>query len=133
MIIVNESLCSGCRSCEFACSFQQRGCFHYNNSLIKIKPNAKKQGFFKPTLCRHCLHPQCKEACPEQAITKDKNSGIVAIDRTKCTGCGLCVTVCPWKVPNVYAEEGYAALCDLCKGDPSCVKFCGPGALQVKG
>lgn len=131
MITVGESRCTGCRTCEFACSFQQRGSFHYKYSLIEIRPNEKTPGFFKPRLCRHCKNPPCRKACPEYAISKNKDSGIVSIDRNKCTGCGLCVEACPWRIPKIYPEQEYAAVCDLCGGDPLCVKFCGPGALQI--
>ena len=133
MITVDASLCSGCRSCELACSFQQRGYFQYSNSLIKIRPNAKKHGFFKPTLCRHCPRPACMNVCPEQAIVKDDDSGIVSINAEKCTACGLCLEACPWRIPAIFPEEGYAMLCDLCGGDPLCVKFCGSRALQYEG
>ncbi len=132
MIAVDEAICTGCRSCEFACSFQQKKRFHDSFSLVKVRRNSQRPGFFIPSLCHHCEDPPCKAECPTGAISKDKASGIVSIDHENCTACDICVEACPWSVPTVYPDEGYAKVCDLCQGDPLCVKFCCPGALRVE-
>ena len=131
MITVDERLCTGCRACEFACSFKQEKSFHYNFSLVRIAINKEREGFFIPILCHHCDEMPCAERCPSEAIKRDVRSGIVSIDKQKCTGCGLCTDACPISAPIIDSEQGVAKICDLCKGDPFCVKFCAPGALQV--
>lgn len=129
MIIVNEKNCTGCRACEFACSFQQRKSFHYHFSLIQVFKNKEIEGFYIPNLCRHCGDIPCAKECPTNAISLNNRTGVVIIDKEKCNGCGLCLNLCPWSVPIIDYEEGVAKICDLCKGDPLCVKFCSPEAL----
>jgi len=57
--------------------------------------------------------------CPVEAIKK--KDGVVYVDEELCTSCGECVEVCPF---GVMRMEEKAFKCDLCGGDPTCVKFC---------
>ncbi|HSR10963.1 MAG TPA: 4Fe-4S dicluster domain-containing protein [Thermodesulfobacteriota bacterium] len=132
MISVDEKICTGCRTCEFACAFQQKKSFHYHFSLIRIRKKKGEEGFFDVAQCRHCAEPPCLPECPGEAISKDPRSGVVAIDASACTGCGKCVEACPWQAPVLTTDSGLAKICDLCKGDPLCVKFCQPGALRIE-
>jgi NADPH-dependent glutamate synthase beta subunit-like oxidoreductase len=59
--------------------------------VIEKAPN------FKPLFCHHCKDPACAIACPEDAITKDPETGIVLHDKDKCTGCNA--------VPNKSGAE----------------------------
>jgi Fe-S-cluster-containing dehydrogenase component len=70
------------------------------------------------------------QACPVEAISRDPQSGLVAITSSKCTGCGQCLGACPWRAPVFTSSAGIAKICDLCQDDPLCVKFCQPGALR---
>jgi len=38
--------------------------------------------------------------------------------------------ICPFGGSSWDAEEGIILRCDLCKGDPVCVKLCPTGALE---
>jgi len=131
-IIVNSKICTGCRSCELACSFKQKNSFQYKFSLICIFKNEEMEGFYKPILCLHCKEMYCADGCPTDAIKRDTNSGLVVIDRDLCTACGSCVNLCPWSAPILDEEEGIAKICNLCQGDPLCVQFCATGALVLE-
>ncbi|MCK5548711.1 MAG: 4Fe-4S binding protein, partial [Thermoplasmata archaeon] len=48
-------------------------------------------------------------------------------DKDKCIGCRLCVVVCPFSAITTFRDE--IIKCDLCNGDPTCVKYCATGAL----
>jgi Fe-S-cluster-containing dehydrogenase component len=48
----------------------------------------------------------------------------VLVDRERCTGCGVCVERCPGSIPFLHPKDGKAVICDLCGGDPECVKVC---------
>jgi anaerobic carbon-monoxide dehydrogenase iron sulfur subunit len=131
MILIDERICTGCRTCEFACSFQQKQSFHYDYSLIRIQKKKGEEGFFQVTVCRHCPSAPCIRACPVGAISRDHQSGLMTISASECTGCGQCVDACPWQAPVLTSRADIAKICDLCKGDPLCVKFCQPGALRM--
>ena len=49
-------------------------------------------------LCKECL--RCVRECPRHALDlseKRNNNGYrtIRIDQDRCTGCGICYTVCP--------------------------------------
>ena len=56
-------------------------------------------------------------------------SGYLArVDRSLCTGCGTCVTACPFGAVSLD-EEGKAAVAfDLCMGCGLCAERCARGA-----
>ena len=65
-------------------------------------------------------------------------SGTVAyVNQTRCTGCGVCVAVCPYSAPSLVSEGPQAGRAEinpvLCKGCGSCVSSCRSGAAQLKG
>ena len=37
----------------------------------------------------------CELMCPDQCITRDKQTGDILIDLDYCKGCGLCAHFCP--------------------------------------
>ncbi len=69
-------------------------------------------------------------ACQSGAIWKD-DLGIVRINRVKCVGCKSCNYACPLSVPVFDELRRVSGKCDLCDGDPECVKFCSSGALRA--
>jgi heterodisulfide reductase subunit A len=65
-------------------------------------------------------------------------SGTIAkVDPAFCTGCAVCITVCPYNAPSIVLEgrdKGKAQINPvLCKGCGSCVASCRSGALHLKG
>jgi Fe-S-cluster-containing hydrogenase component 2 len=124
---VDVNLCTGCQSCVMVCSLVKDGVFSPSKSRIHINMNESKC-LNVPTVCEHCLEPLCLPACPVNAITRDEESGIVKIDEQACTSCGKCRDACPFDAIRV--EGGTAIKCDLCGGDPECIKVCYPYALQ---
>ena len=62
-------------------------------------------------------------------------SGTVAyVDPTCCSGCGVCVAVCPYSAPSLNKETGKAEIqATLCKGCGLCVSSCRSGATHLKG
>jgi len=87
-----EEDCSGCHSCEVACK-QEHG-LGVGPRVVRV---IEKAPHFKPSFCHHCKEPDCALACPEDAITKDPETGVVLHDKDKCTGCNA--------VPNKSGAE----------------------------
>jgi Fe-S-cluster-containing hydrogenase component 2 len=80
-------------------------------------------------ICRHCENPPCLAACSNKAISRDMRLDRVIINHKLCVGCKMCVHSCPFGVIRFDEERGLAFKCDLCEGDPECVRVCEPGAL----
>ena len=67
-----------------------------------------------------------------------KTSGTVAyVMQNRCTGCGVCVSVCPYNAPSLIAEGPNAGKAEinpvLCKGCGSCSSSCRSNAAQLRG
>ncbi len=64
-----------------------------------------------------------------------KSEGIIAeIDEDRCSGCKMCIAVCPYGAIEANEEEGVAEITDvLCKGCGSCASVCPVGAIDQKG
>jgi len=77
-----------------------------------------------PHLCTQCDDYPCVESCPVNALSIDQATTAVLVDREKCISCGKCVTACPGNVPFLHPKDNQATICDLCNGDPQCVKVC---------
>jgi len=124
---VDINLCTGCQSCVMACSLVKEKVFSPTKSRIQIHSDESKcLGI--PNICEHCSNPPCLPVCPVNAIYKDDINGIVKLDMDICIGCGKCKEACPFD--SIKIRNGKAYKCDLCNGDPECVKVCHPYALQ---
>jgi Fe-S-cluster-containing hydrogenase component 2 len=123
------SKCSGCRKCEIACSL------HHEN---RIWPEASRVRVFMlvpgadfPHLCTQCKNYPCVRACRFKALSVDRKTGAVVVNNDSCIGCGKCIEACPGRVPHMHPAEKRILICDLCKGDPECVKVCQEGGWRA--
>jgi len=122
---VNIELCTGCRRCETACSFEHYGFYSRKYSRIKVI-KIEEIGIDAPVYCIQCKEKHCMK-CPENALTVGTNNAII-IDREICTGCGSCASLCP--VGAIDIVDNKAIVCDLCNGEPQCTVACNAGALE---
>ena len=131
--IVRDYLkCSGCRRCELACSMHHEDWMWPEASRIRVF--MPFPGVEVPHFCAQCADYPCLDSCPEDALSVDEETSAVLVDREKCTSCGLCIGACPGQVPFLHPGDDKATICDLCGGDPECVKVCreaGYNALQL--
>ena len=58
-------------------------------------------GFIK-ALCTKCS--KCAEVCPDGALVYEENE-LPRIDRTRCTGCGVCCLACSYKALVLYGKS----------------------------
>ncbi len=93
--------------------------------------------FYVPRMCNHCDKPACLEACPNDAIYKRVEDGIVVIHKDKCKGSQNCIEACPYAKPFYNATEVKANKCIGCfprvekNVAPACVAQCVGRAMHV--
>jgi len=64
------------------------------------------------------------------AIRLDEETGALVVRQDLCVGCKTCVVACPLGGVLYHYMKGCAMKCDLCGGDPECVKSCVYQALD---
>jgi carbon-monoxide dehydrogenase iron sulfur subunit len=130
-ILVRESVCSGCRACMVACVAQHDGRFGTATSRIYVEKD-EPLGLDRPHVCRLCRRAPCVAACPVEALYRNAETGAVLVRDALCIGCAACVDACPFGMVALHQETGVAIICDLCGGDPACVKRCATGAISYE-
>lgn len=119
--------CSGCRLCEFICSLTHEDVHSPWNARLHVEQ--LKDGY-EPLVCTLCK--LCLKACQEGALEINPTLGYIQLHREKCVGCKECVNACPLNIIKFDEKGGIPLVCDMCEGDPQCVKWCPSEALVTK-
>lgn len=144
----DSSRCTGCKTCELACKDYNdlgtdilfRRVYDYEGGVW----TQDDQGAWTSTAfvyhvsdaCNHCDNPACFANCPQGAIEKDSETGLVRINEEKCIGCGTCGEACSYDAPRLDSDLGKSRKCDGCfdrvkEGEqPVCVEACLMRALE---
>jgi len=128
-LLYDAERCTGCLMCMIACAFK-----HYKTTDISkahIRIVVTEDGEVEGLNCHHCETPLCMTVCPSDAIVKAEETGMVKFYNLRCIGCRSCVYVCPLSMPVFDEFLRVSVKCDLCDGDPECVKFCSPQAIRL--
>lgn len=129
-LTVDVENCTGCRCCEFACSLRNyQECNPSRARIYVVRSQVDGVVTTVPVTCQQCEDPLCVAMCPASALSRSAETRAVVVDADKCLGCRTCVEVCPFGAPSVDPRTGKAEKCDLCGGDPVCVKVCSQQAL----
>lgn len=128
-LIVNPERCTGCRLCESVCSLHHEGECNPVRSRIRVI-RSEEEGLDIPVTCLHCEKAPCIEVCPSAALKRDPTTAAVLLDEGLCIGCKICITMCPFGAPSVDYVTKKVIKCDLCDGDPLCVRFCETKAIE---
>jgi len=107
--VIDVKECSGCYQCQISCKDEhcsndwtpyakpQPEWGHFWGKMNETErgqiPHVKVSHVFVP--CQHCKNAPCVKDCPVDAIYI-RPDGLVIIDPKKCTGCRLCIDVCPY-------------------------------------
>ena len=150
-VLVDTTLCVGCRACEAACSEANglpppaegdavmeapRETAPDVFTVVNKAEKAPGVARFAKRQCLHCLAPGCASACPVRAMNK-LASGPVVYDASKCMGCRYCMIACPFEIPK-YEYSSVAPRvrkCGFCAKrqeaglKPACTEVCPSGAL----
>lgn len=157
-MLVDTTLCTGCRGCQVACKqwwdlpaepTRNRGSYENPanlspSTLTRVTfhevPGANGVQWFQLAWgCLHCGEAPCADVCPTRAVVRHP-LGLVTLDRERCNGCGYCVTACPFDVPrlerNAVTGRGKMSKCTLCQDRvtnglmPACAKTCPTAAIR---
>jgi len=69
--------------------------------------------------------------CPTGAMHRQRPDSMVAVNADRCIGCAMCVNACPIGAVILDPKVGIASKCDLCGGEPQCVKYCPAKVLRA--
>jgi len=129
VLTVDPERCTGCRICEIVCSVNKEGTSNPMHSRIHtIK--WEMEGFYAPMFCRQCEDPLCAAVCPVNAVSRDDYYGRVTVNDELCIGCRACIAACSFGGVGYNHELHKTMRCDLCDGNPVCVRFCETRALR---
>lgn len=129
VLFVEPGKCTGCRSCELICSFIHAKEFNPLKSRISIIA-FEKTGFSFPAVRQQCSVAACMEVCPVNAISVDPETGAKIVNHDICLRCKMCTIACPFGATFYDADKDMILKCDLCGGDPECVKYCSAAAIS---
>ena len=159
-VLVDTTLCLGCRKCELACNqtnglsdrppneFEDESVFRehrrpqpdaYTVVNTFTDPSEPGRRYTMKVQCMHCNDPACVSACIVGALRKDPR-GPVVYDPSRCIGCRYCLISCPFQIPTYEYDDPMqprVRKCTFCfdrltnKGElPACVAVCPSGALR---
>jgi Fe-S-cluster-containing dehydrogenase component len=137
MIAFDADGCINCRICEDMCSYRFAGVFKPAVSAIRLQRAGRflKIEAHVCNLCEGLGEQMCVSVCPTEALfLEDLSEGqVVKFDHDQCITCMACVDECPEEAVAFDGDNGHFNICDLCAGDPLCVKWCPENVLWVEG
>jgi Fe-S-cluster-containing hydrogenase component 2 len=67
--------------------------------------------------------------CPVNALTR--TDGVVRLDKEVCISCFKCIEACPFGAMFAHDDVDQPIKCDMCDGDPRCVRACPKNAIRL--
>jgi Fe-S-cluster-containing dehydrogenase component len=157
-LLLDTTLCVGCRSCEVACKEvnelppfegnviddhsvfeEQRRSTDTTLTVVNRYRDALsgEPAVFRKLQCMHCNEPCCAAVCPVHAFSKTPE-GPVLYDAEVCMGCRYCVMACPYYALAYEYDKAVTPRvmrCTMCYSrikdglNPACADACPVGAI----
>jgi len=150
-VLVDTTLCVGCRSCEEACAeahglpapdvfdesvFENERTTTTEQWTVVNRYGGDESELFAKKQCMHCAQPACAAACLTKAMLKTEE-GPVIWRAEKCMGCRYCMVSCPFDIPKFEFNSPVPTIqkCNQCwdrlqeNEHPACVDNCPEGTL----
>lgn len=134
-IAVDQARCTGCGICESECVLVREKSLDTWNS--RIRPHHFEPPLDIVSLCAVCRDAPCVAACPAEAgaLSRDPLTGAVLLNESKCITCLACLKACAADRAQVIRisrdKKKIIGICNLCNGDPACVKACPEQCLSI--
>jgi Fe-S-cluster-containing hydrogenase component 2 len=106
-----------------ACSLEHCDYFDFSKSRIRIIQDEEKSDI-EIHQCIQCEERSCVNVCPVGALSIQEEFGYIVHDEALCIQCKKCFKACTYHGVYWDEERNYPLICDLCGGDPQCVKPC---------
>ena len=119
-ISVDKGKCTGCLLCEITCSLIHHGVVQRKGSAIQVRLSYLDLNHHKPVLCRQCKKMSCLKSDGKEFDEKLKKDFYWEDKNERKDDC-------PFNALFPYNQK--LIHCDLCQGEPECVKSCPTGAL----
>lgn len=93
--------------------------------------------FYMPRVCNFCSKPSCVDSCPNGALYKRDDFGVILRDDDLCKGSQMCASACPYKKIYFDSVSNISRHCIGCfprleQGvAPACVRQCPGRAVFV--
>ncbi|MFQ5909421.1 MAG: 4Fe-4S dicluster domain-containing protein [Thermoplasmata archaeon] len=128
-IVPHLDLCTGCRLCEMVCSLHHEDLV--NRDWARIWVHRRGIDHNVPIVCNQgaSCDRECVQACPVECI-RDVSGHAIEVVREECIGGGECVEACPFDA--IHMRDDVAFKCNLCNGNPTCLKFCSLNAITYE-
>ena len=115
--------------CELVCAIGHFGVNNPKKSAVRVLVTYPHPVLRMPIVCSQCKVPVCADACPVDALSR--SDGVVRLDTEACVSCMKCVEACPFGAMYAHEDVDHPIKCDMCGGDPECVKRCPKDALRL--
>ncbi len=113
----DQTRCAGCNACRVACKDWHD---QPSGSASWMRINYQEEGPFPNIFasylisnCYHCEEPVCAFVCPNEAISKREEDGIVVVDKDKCREEVPCGLISKEKMGASYSYGELQAPCQI--------------------
>lgn len=138
VMLADTERCVNCKACEVACRAEWNTPLGFNRNWVRETLSVSNDGVPRMSLisgrCQHCDDAPCVTNCPSGA-SYQRDDGVVLVDREICSGCEMCVTVCPYDARFKNPVDDKISKCTFCQPridageQPACVEVCFNKAL----